>query len=135
MDEKVENKPKEIANRQVEYFFNKIEEIKINLKMNEDNPLKFLKEAMERWEEKDKCPQFEIRETTLTDTLEEIKTLGNSTAQGDDKLDSITIKAAAGLLCGPINHITNMSIRSGIFCNKWKLGKVIPLFRGDQMTP
>ena len=45
---------------------------------------------------------------------------------------------AATIKVGPINHVTNQSIRKTIFCPKWKLGKIVPLYKGkpaDRLRP
>ena len=48
-----------------------------------------------------------------------------------DKLDPLSLKQVATTIMKPIQHILNTSIQSQMFCNKWKLGKLLPLFKGE----
>ena len=71
-------------------------------------------------------------------TLNLINKLGNSTAHGNDGIDAIALKAVAEDIAAPLNYIINLSIQSATFANKWKIGKVIPLWKGkgkDKLEP
>ena len=49
-------------------------------------------------------------------------------------MEAKVIKLAATQLLQPITIITNLSIRTEVFPNKWKIGKVIPLFKGKRLS-
>ena len=71
-------------------------------------------------------------------TLELLKRMGNSTSFGHDGLDAASLKCVSDLITKPLTHICNISISGSTFVNKWKLGKVIPLFKGkglDRLSP
>ena len=58
--------------------------------------------------------------------------------KGHERLNSMVIKLAAATLCGPINNVMNLSITKTTFCPKWKIGKIVPLYKGkplDRMQP
>ena len=133
---KIIKKTKEIADCLIKHFKDKIEKIKNNLTENNDDPLETLQKAMDNWGDgKQRRPKFRMRDSTISETMDAMKKLGNNTAQGHDKLDAIAINAAASILAHPINHITNMSIQNGKFCNKWRIGKLIPLYKGRPNNP
>ena len=125
-------KPGEIAEKQMEYFKNKIRKLNESIPTSNENPLKTLEDAIKRWGKKnsEQRPIFSIRKSTLMETLNIIKQLGNSHSIAHDNLDSMTIKLAAPTLYKPINYVVNLSIETGVFCNKWKIGRLIPLHKG-----
>ena len=131
---KLTNKPKEVAEHQMEYFDQKLKKLKDDLPYSATDPLKTLREAMERWEGADQRPEMQIREITPIDTLNIIKSLGNSTCMSNDGLDSNAIKLVTTTLYNPITHIVNLSIKTGKFSNKWKVGKLIPLHKGGGLS-
>ena len=50
-----------------------------------------------------------------------------------DELDTVTLKALAPGIYTPIRHMINLSLRSGRFASRWKIGRVIPLFKGKKL--
>ena len=62
------------------------------------------------------------------DTLNIIKNLGNSYA--NDGIDALALKHGAGSLHGPITHVINCSIAPSKFASRWKIGKLLPLYKG-----
>ena len=74
--------------------------------------------------------EMKLKEITLAETAEILKQLGNSAARGEDKIDAMSLKLAAAELLAPIQFITNLSIRSERFPSRWKIGKILPLFKG-----
>ena len=134
MDGKKISKPKEIVEVQINYFTDKIKKLKSNIQNTNTDPLKLLRKSMEKWTDSENRQQFDIREITTLETLEYIKSLGNSTTMGDDLIDPMTIKLNATTLCRPIQHTINRSIATNKFCTKWKLGKTIPLHKGGKLS-
>ena len=73
-------------------------------------------------------------------SIEEVYNLINSmsggTAAGDDGFSLDLIKNNVDSLAGPLTHIFNLSLYSGIVPHAFKLAKVIPLFKkGDEKLP
>ena len=67
-----------------------------------------------------------------------MKKMGNSTAAGLGGLDNKLLKMLQDQLSTPIAFIINMSINKSTFPTKWKLAKLIPLFKGkgkDKFSP
>ena len=58
-----------------------------NLQNTNEDPLKYLKIALEKWMYKDARPNFELRPVTLTETSQHIRKLGSSRANGTDIID------------------------------------------------
>ena len=57
---------------------------------------------------------------------------------GHDRLDGQTMKLIADHIFTPLLHINNLSISTKKFTNKWKIGRVIPLWKGkgkDKFSP
>ena len=131
-------KPKDMANLQIETFYNKVENLRRQLPNTDSDPTKDLRDSINKWEGANRRPELELREVTLSETAEAIKNLGNSGAQGHDRLDSMIVKIAASILLAPIKHVVNISICKQIYCPKWKIGKLVPLFKGkpeDRLLP
>ena len=111
-------------------FQNKIKMLMDNLPHQNENPTRILSDAMERWSNKDTRTKFKLKEVDLITTVKIIKGMKNGTSNGHDNIDQLSIKLAATILYKPINFITNLSISSGKFANRWKLAKVLPLYKG-----
>ena len=103
MGGKIISAPQKVAQIQLEYFEEKIKKIMRKLDGNKEDPLKYLKIAMQKWSHKDGRPKLKLRTLNLAETANFVKQLGNSTVKGTDNID-------AKILHKPIMHITNLSI-------------------------
>ena len=90
-----------------------------------------LKKSMEKWPGAAERTIFNFRDVTILEVTSILKDLGNTTTMGHDKLDPLTLKLVAGTIIRPVQHILNTSLNSQIYVNKWKLGKLIPLHKGE----
>ena len=109
-----------------------------NLETENEDPLKFLKLALENWCHKDGRPELQLRKVTEIETLKYIQKLGNTSTHGIDGIDTNMIKIAATELYKPITFIINLSLMSQKCPAKWKIATVIPLYKGkqlDKMSP
>ena len=125
-----------MAQVQMEYFLKKINNLIACLPARRNNPLKVLTEAFTRWNKSDLLPELSLKPINELETL--MSSLNNSTAFGRDELDACTMKMAARHIHRPIRHITNLSITTGIFANKWKIAKLVPIYKGkgsDRLLP
>ena len=123
--------PKKIADIQISHFYNKVQTMAENLLGNCGDTLTTLQAAIDRWGQiADLREIFKLKEISAVETVELIKTLGNMTLFGNDRLDAISIKLAAESIFLPIYHLVNLSLIHSHFTNKWKLGRVIPLHKG-----
>ena len=98
------------------------------------NPLKWLKLAMESWEDRRNLPIFTFKELSLIQTVHLISKLGNSVSYGADSIDALAIKAAAVHLAPPIRHLINVSLSTSTYANKWKLAKLVPLLKSSELN-
>jgi hypothetical protein len=56
--------------------------------------------------------------------------LGSTEALGPDQVPVSVYKKGADVLCGPISHMVNRSLATGVFPDAFKHGVVIPVFKG-----
>ena len=125
-------KPLDMANILQNTFKNKVENLMRGLKRGGRDPLRLLDEALYHWEGSESLTTFTIREINISETLKHISKLGNTTAVGREGLDAKSVKVAAVQLAPPINHLINVSIRSGRFANKWKISRIVPIVKSKE---
>ena len=93
-----------------------------------------LRLTMQRWEGAASLPVMKIQPVSMMDTVNSFKKLSNGTSFGNDKIDSFSMKLATESLIGQINFLTNLSISEGKFANKWRIARVIPLYKGGRKS-
>ena len=105
----------------------------------EGDPHWLLRAALDNWgaraQAREKCV---LKEISLLETAKLLRKLGNSSACGHDKLDTISLKIVATHLLKPFNFLINISIKTGKFANQWKIGKLLSLHKGkglDKTSP
>ena len=140
LDGNTTSSPKAMAEIQNNYFMDKVDKLVEVLPDSEDlpDPLHHLKSEMNRWEHRDKIVKLTFKETTEEEVKKLIKKLKNSSSFGHDKLDSKTLKITSSVLISQITRVINLSIVKSKFPNKWRIGKVVPLYKGkslDQLVP
>lgn len=75
---------------------------------------------------------FQLRPVTEEELAIHVRELRSSSAPGVDNIPPLIIKNNFDLLKAPLLHLINRSIVSGIYPSSFKLGKVIPIFKGGQ---
>ena len=123
----------DLANIMSNYFEEKVKTIKRKLHQSNLDPCEILKKSLDKWSSSHLREKFDIKEISLIETLEILKELKNTTTMGTDGLDPFSLKLVAATLGRPLQHVVNLSIKKKIFCNKWKIGKIIPLFKGGKL--
>ena len=68
--------------------------------------------------------------TELAEVTALCKQINTMKSSGIDELSSRLCKDAFMVLGRQLVHLFNCSLSTGIFPNKWKIGKIIPLFKG-----
>ena len=102
---RVVSKPNEMSNSQLDFYNTKVENLIKNLPNSDRDPLRYLKEAMNTWEERDARPIFHFREINKTDVLKLIGSLSNSEAFGVDEIDALALKSVAQEISEPLIHL------------------------------
>ena len=125
--------PKEVAEEQLNYFNRKIRKLQENLPSSTGDPHETLDIALARWDKTHQREEFKLREISLVETLEILKSLGNNTTMGYEELDAMSLKIIAPIICEPIRYIVNLSITSRMFCHKWKIAKIVPLLKDNSL--
>ena len=127
------SKPRDMANAQMDHYVNKLRRIKQSLNWTNTDPMKLIKTAFENWEKTPNIPTMKLREITEIETIEYIGQLGNSTSFGHDEIDSLSVKLATEVLHRQIRHLINTSIRNKTFTSRWKIAKIIPLLKSNEL--
>ena len=83
---------------QMNYLHSAIINLNNNLQETDTNPVTVLQEAINRWGLKLLREVFNLREISMSETLNLIKSLGNSNSFGDDELDTVTLKTVREVL-------------------------------------
>jgi hypothetical protein len=77
---------------------------------------------------------FKFKEITPSDVTKTISSLSSKPSSGHDNISSILIKKIAQPLSSPLALIINQSLKTGIFPERLKLAKVIPIYKKDDLT-
>ena len=110
-DGKRTRKPQEIADIQNNYFNKKVRKLLDGLPAGGKDPTDLLRRTMEKWRTRNYRREMEMKEIGELDILKIMNSMGSSTAMGHDRMDSLSLKIAAGGLYKQITRIINMSIR------------------------
>ena len=129
--EKISN-PKKMADVQMKFFKEKVENLKNKLPPQKNDPLVHLKSALQRWGKADSIPELVIQKVTSSQVEAAIKSLNSSHAFGHCGIDSSSLKMVASSIAAPISHIINQSVLKKRFPCRWKFGRLIPLFKGGK---
>ena len=127
---KIEASPRKLAQIQMQYFRKKVADIKSGLPARRNNPLKYLRRAFTRWNNSNSLTELNLAGISELELLKIMSSMSNSTYVGNDGLDACTLKMAIEHLIRPLNHIINLSLNTGVFANKWKVAKLIPIYKG-----
>ena len=125
--------PRQMAIEIQKYLTNKIQKLLAQLPVHRDNPFKILDRALMKWKP-DKFPEYKLREISRDDVISLIKRLGKSMAFGHDFIDAQSVKTAAKELANPIKHLVNLSIKQRKFPHRWKITRVVPLYKSKDWT-
>ena len=127
--------PQKLADVQLWAFKNKIEKLMQNLPTLKGDPLVLLKNALQKWGMfADRRPKFIFKNITPKKNAGIHLKMGNSTSHGNDQIDALSIISVPDLLAEPLCFITNLSMNTATFANKWKVAQIIPLHKGKGLT-
>jgi len=112
----------EIQNR---YYIDKVKTIRSSLQGHDRDPLNVLVRLLEGNQ-----ASFSTRSINpdLVDKI--IRELKNSKASGVDNIDINILKLTRKTIVPSVCHILNLSLQNNKFPTKWKIAKVVPLYKG-----
>ena len=118
--------PSKLANIQNQYYINKVKKIREELPQPRIDPLATLRKRMQG-----RATSVFTFSPVDPDQVEKIiSNLKNSKASGIDELDTYILKLVKKEVVPAVCHILNLSIQSNRFPTKWKIAKVVPLYKG-----
>ena len=117
--------PAEMAELQNQYYIDKVKTIRNNMPVQRKDPLSILRERMQG-----RSKPFSASAVTPDQIDKIICSLKNSKASGVDMVDTYILKLVKANIVPAVCHIVNLSIQSNRFPTKWKIAKVIPLYKG-----
>ena len=73
-----------------------------------------------------------MKQTNQSEVGKLIKSLPNKMSSGHDEINNVMLKSLCSAISYPLQLVFNQSIATGIFPDKMKIAKVIPLYKGKQ---
>ena len=117
--------PHTMADVQNQYYINKVKEIRSNMPPQKCDPLATVRRLMTG-----RNIKFTVSPVAPDEIDKIIKELKNSKCSGLDELDTYVLKLTKPFIVPSICHIINLSILTKRFPQKWKIAKVVPLYKG-----
>ena len=117
--------PQKMADAQNGYYINKVKEIRRNMPGQKKDPLATVRKIMNG-----KDVSFSLSAVSPDEVDKIIRDLKNSKSSGVDNLDTFILKLTRKHIVPSVCHIINLSIQSKKFPTKWKIAKVVPLYKG-----
>lgn len=74
---------------------------------------------------------FAFREITTTEIIAMTREMQSNKAMGHDEISINILKANIDILCHPLEKIFNKSFYAGIYPEQLKIGRVVPIFKGE----
>ena len=121
----METSPSRMAELQNEFYINKVKSIRQNMPAQKKDPLDTLRKRMQG-----RTQTFTPAPVTPDQIEKIISSLKNSKASGVDMVDTYILKLIKSDIVPAVCHIVNLSIQTNRFPTKWKIAKVIPLYKG-----
>ena len=117
--------PGKIADILNEFYINKVHTIRQELPHSLTDPLQTLRQKL-----LGNTATFSFSAVTPDEVEKIISSLKNSKAAGIDELDTYILKLIKKEVVPAVCHILNLSIQTNKFPNRWKIAKVVPLYKG-----
>ena len=125
---KVYTKPKDISSILNNFFVTKVRKLRQNIPPSPGDPLALLRRLMKN----QKCT-MRLKSVHPDQVHKIISNLKSSSSSGLDSVDSRIIKLAKNQLVPVITHLVNLSITQTRFPSPWKVSKVIPIHKKDEV--
>ena len=121
----LETSPRKMADIQNSYYIDKVKTIRRSMQDQGRDPLAVLKKSLAGNQ-----ASFTSQAITPEQVDKIIRDLKNSKASGMDNLDTYILKLTRKTIVPSVCHILNLSLQTNKFPTKWKLAKVVPLYKG-----
>ena len=121
----LETSPSRLADIQNKFYIEKVQKIRRDLQGQHQDPLQVLRNRLAKNE-----ATFSIQAIHPEQVDKIISNLKNSKASGMDNLDTYVLKLTKKSIVPSVCHILNLSLMTNRFPTKWKLAKVVPLYKG-----
>ena len=128
-DGAVYRKPLDLANIMNTFFIDKVKVLREKLVPATDDPLLLCKRIMQN-----RNCDFKLQFLHPDKVRYIISSIKSSKSCGVDDIDSFTIKLVGDELVPAITHIINLSISQCKFPDQWKLAKIIPLYKKNEVS-
>ena len=115
-----------IADALNQYFVNVGPKLADQIHESEVNPVYFLDQP--------EPSVFRFRRIDVNEVSKLIAGLKTNKATGLDQIPARALKVGASVVSQPLTHILNSSLSLGIFPDKWKLAKVVPIYKSDDRS-
>ena len=128
----LETSPLQMAEIQNKYYIDKVQTIRNNLQGHNKDPLEVLKNTLAGNQ-----ATFSSQAISPDQVDKIISHLKNSKSSGLDNLDTYILKLIKSTIVPSVCHIVNLSLTTNRFPTKWKIAKVVPLYKGkgSKMDP
>ena len=117
--------PAKMAELQNKYYIDKVRSIRQNMPAQKKDPLHLLRQKMQG-----RIQPFSLDSVSPDQVDKIISKLKNSKASGIDMIDTYILKLVKPNIVPAVCHIVNLSLQTCKLPTKWKIAKVIPLFKG-----
>ena len=117
--------PAEISNFFNEYFCSVGSTLVQKLAPSSKNFTEYLNESLSN--------SIFIESVTVTELFNLLSVLKCNKSAGPDGISAKLLKENADLFCVPLCHLYNLSLNTGVVPDKFKIAKVIPIFKKDDI--
>ena len=117
--------PQMMADVQNEYYIKKVRDIRRNMAKEKNDPLATVRKFMNG-----RDVNFSLSSVSPETVDKIIRDLKNSKSSGVDDIDTYILKLIRKHIVPSVCHIINLSILNRRFPSKWKMAKVVPLYKG-----
>ena len=130
---KPETNPLKLASAMNQYFINKINKLKEEMKTAcaTEDPVDFMTKHLP-----DNIKKLDLELVSRKEVVTAISNLKNSHSVGPDGISNWLMKSASEALAAPLESLFNLSISSAVYPSAWKKAEVIPLWKKkSQLDP
>ena len=121
----LETSPQKMADIQNNYYIEKVKTIRRSMHGRHKDPQRILRKTLEGNE-----AVFSSQSVSPDQVDKIITDLKNSKASGMDYIDTYILKLTREKIVSAVCHILNLSLQFNKFPTKWKIAKVVPLYKG-----